>query len=37
LNSSPGRDDSDPVIVAVAQIVENRAVIEQAKGGLMVV
>ncbi len=39
MNSSPASVDVDPVTVAVAvaQIVENRAVIEQAKGVLMAV
>jgi AmiR/NasT family two-component response regulator len=37
LNSSTARVDVDPVIVAVAQILEHRAVIEQAKGVLMAV
>ena len=37
MNSSTTRVDVDPVTVAVAQIVENRAVIEQAKGVLMAV
>jgi hypothetical protein len=37
LNSSTASVDVDPVTVAVAQIVENRAVIEQAKGVLMAV
>ena len=39
LNSSPASVDVDPVTVAVAiaPIVENRAVIEQAKGVLMAV
>jgi ANTAR domain len=37
LNSLTARVDSDPVTVAVARIVENRAVIEQAKGVLMAV
>ena len=35
MNSSTARVDTDPVTVAVAQILEHRAVIEQAKGVLM--
>ena len=37
MNSSTARVDVDPVTVAVAQILEHRAVIEQAKGVLMAV
>jgi sensor domain CHASE-containing protein len=37
MNSSMVRVDDDPVTIAVAQILQNRAVIEQAKGVLMAV
>ena len=37
MNSSTARVDDDPVTVAVAQILQDRAVIEQAKGVLMAV
>ena len=37
MNSSTARVDVDPVTFAVVQILENRAVIEQAKGVLMAV